>query len=74
MVLVGLDPWEGGDPWAPDEVPWTHTATSSELGGDVDSDPTAGSDDDSPDLTVAELAELPTIGIVGPDEEPGSLQ
>ena len=30
--------------------------------------------DDSPDLSIDDLAALPIIGTVGPDQEPGSLQ
>lgn len=75
LMFVGLDPWEGRDPWAPDEVPWTHRDSStSDLAGDVAGDASAGSDDDSPDMSLAELAEVPIVGSVGPDDEPGSLQ
>ena len=72
IMFVGLDPWGGRDPWAPDEVPWTHT--SSELAGEPEADPAAGADDDSPDLSLDELAAIQIIGAVGPDAEPGSLQ
>ena len=75
VVFVGLDPWRGMDPWAPDKVPWTHReATTSDLAGEGEADPAAGAEDDSPDLSVDELAALPIIGTVGPDDEPGSLQ
>lgn len=75
VMFVGLDPWEGMDPWAPDEVPWTHrAATTSELAGEGDGDRAAGTHDDSPDLSVDELAALATVGSVGPEAEPGSLQ
>ena len=75
VLFAGLDPWEGRDPWAPDDLPWTHSeATTSCLAGEVDEDPTAGTDDDTPDLPVEELAELPVVGLVGPDDEPGVLQ
>lgn len=73
-VFVGLDPWGGPDPWAPDEVPWTHRETTSELAGDAAGDPSAGSDDDSPDLSLDDLAAIPIVGAVGPDDEPGALQ
>jgi hypothetical protein len=72
VLFVGLDPWEGRDPWSPDEVPWTHRATTSELAGEADS--AAGSSDDAPDLPVDELAALPVVGEVGPDAEPGVVQ
>lgn len=68
LVFVALDPWGGRDPWSPDEVPWTHTTSS--LGGEDSSD-NAGADDDSPDLSLDELAELPVVGLVGPEDEPG---
>jgi hypothetical protein len=70
-MFVGLDPWEGMDPWTPDEVPWTHRPTTSELAeGDI-GDVTTATDDDSPDLTLAELGEIPIVGTVGPENEPG---
>ncbi|MGO4600389.1 hypothetical protein [Terrabacter sp. 2YAF2] len=72
VMLVGLDPWEGRDPWGPDEVPWTHRETTSELAGDADAGD--GATDGSPDLSVPELADLPVIGEVSPDAEPGVLQ
>ncbi len=75
VMFVGLDPWEGLDPWAPEEVPWTHKqATTSDLAGEVTEDPTAGADDDSPDMSLDELGEIPVVGAVGPDDEPGALQ
>jgi hypothetical protein len=71
-MFAGLDPWEGMDPWTPDEVPWTHREpTTSELAGDDVGDTTAAVDDDSPDLTLAELGEIPIVGTVGPENEPG---
>lgn len=74
VFFAGLDPWGGTDPRAPDEVPWTHSASTSELGGDLTEDPGAGNSDDSPDLTLQELGELAVVGVVGPDDEPGVLQ
>jgi hypothetical protein len=71
VMFVGLDPWEGQDPWAPDEVPWTHRETTSELAGDETGDPSAGNQDDSPDMTAEELAEVPVVGLVAPGDEPG---
>ncbi len=73
MVFVGLDPWGGRNPWAPDEVPWTHRPTTSDLAGDDSTDPTAGASDDSPDLTVAELAAIPIVGAISPADEPGVI-
>ena len=71
-VFVGLDPWGGQDPWAPDEVPWTHReATTSDLAGDASDDPTAGADDGSPDMTLDDLASIPIVGVLSPDDEPG---
>lgn len=70
-TFVGHDPWDGANPLSPDEVPWTHKETTSDLAGDVSDDPTAGGDDDSPDMTLAELGDVPVLGPVGPDEEPG---
>lgn len=72
VMLVGLDPWEGRDPWGPDEVPWTHRETTSDLAGDATAGD--GASDDSPDMSVTELAELPVVGEVSPDAEPGVLQ
>ncbi len=70
MLFVNLNPWEGLDPWAPDEVPWTHRPpTTSELAGE--SSLTGDPDDGSPDLTLEELGELPVVGIVRPEDEPG---
>jgi hypothetical protein len=71
VIFVGVDPWEGPDPWAPDEVPWTHRESTSELAGNVDDDPSAGASDDSPDMTLDELAAVPVLGAVGPEDEPG---
>jgi hypothetical protein len=71
MVFVGLDPWGGQNPWAPDEVPWTHRPTTTDLAGDDSADPAAGAGDDSPDMTIAELAAIPIVGAVGPADEPG---
>ena len=33
-----------------------------------------GADDDSPDMSLGELGDIPIIGAVGPDDEPGVLQ
>lgn len=74
MMFVGLDPWEGQDPWAPDDVPWTHRESTTELAGDTADDPTAGATDDSPDMTLTELGEVVIVGTVGPDDEPGVIQ
>lgn len=75
VMFVGLDPWEGMDPWAPDETPWTHRAsldeTTSELAGNVDDRAGAAVDDDTPDMTLDELGEVTLVGAVGPDDEPG---
>lgn len=70
-MFVGVDPWEGPDPWAPDEVPWTHRESTSDLAGDASDDPGAGAADDSPDMTLEELADVAVVGEVGPDDEPG---
>lgn len=71
-LFVGLDPWGGLDPWAPDEVPWTHRPpTTSDLAGDDADDATAGAADGTPDLTLDELGAIPIVGVVGPDDEPG---
>lgn len=70
MLFVNLNPWEGRDPWAPDEVPWTHRApTTSDLAGE--SSLGGGDDDGSPDMTLDELGALPIVGVVDPDDEPG---
>lgn len=70
MLFVNLNPWEGLDPWAPDEVPWTHRPpTTSELAGESSLNGVA--DDGSPDLTLEELGDLPIVGTVSPDDEPG---
>lgn len=76
LMFVGLDPWEGMDPWGPDEVPWTHRDeaedTTSDLAGQASSGD--GATDGSPDLAVTELAALPLLGDVPPDAEPEVLQ
>ena len=64
IVFVGLDPWEGQDPWGPDEVPWTHRDGSEPI--DDDAPP-----DGSPDMTLDELADLPVLGNVDPDDVGG---
>ena len=70
VMFVGLDPWEGPNPWGPEEIPWTHReATTTELAGDAA--PGDGATDGSPDMTPAELAEVAVVGAVGPDVEPG---
>jgi hypothetical protein len=74
LMFVGFDPWEGPDPWSPDETPWTHRETTSELAGDAAGDVDSGADDDSPDLSLDELVAIPIVGAVGPDAEPGALQ
>jgi hypothetical protein len=72
VMFAGLDPWEGRDPWAPDEVPWTHREpTTSELAGDISDDAAAGTTDGSPDMSLDELGDIPIVGAVGPDDEPG---
>ncbi len=73
-MFVGIDPWEGPDPWAPDDVPWTHRETTSELAGDASDDAGAGALDDSPDMSVDELVALPIVGAVNPADEPGVVQ
>ncbi len=70
-MFVGLDPWGGLNPWSPDEVPWTHRETTSELAGDVSDDAAIGANDDSPDLSLDELGDIPVVGVVGPEDEPG---
>jgi hypothetical protein len=71
-MFVGLDPWEGLAPWAPDEVPWTHREpTTSELAGDLTGDPDPGAGDGTPDMSLAELGEIEIVGAVGPEDEPG---
>lgn len=72
LTFVGLDPWEGVNPWSPDQVPWTHRETTSELAGEASG--VDGVTDGSPDLTLTELANLPLVGTVPPSEEPGVLQ
>lgn len=75
VMFVGLDPWEGRDPWAPDETPWTHRGplddTTSDLAGEVGDVAAAAADDDSPDMTLDELGEVVLVGAVPLDEEPG---
>lgn len=72
-VFVGRDPWEGRDPWAPDEVPWTHkpVPTTSDLADEPDGQVATPTGDDSPDMSLEELAETRVVGPVGPDDEPG---
>ncbi len=36
-------------------------------------DAAAAADDGSPDMTLDELGEIPIVGVVGPDDEPGVL-
>lgn len=67
--FVGLDVWGGLDPLGPDEVPWTHREPPAADGDEVDAD-TSAIDDGSPDLPVAELADLPIVGAVAPGAEP----
>lgn len=70
VMFVGLDPWEGPNPWGPDEIPWTHReATTTELAGEAA--PGDGATDGSPDMTPAELGEIAVVGAVAPDAEPG---
>lgn len=69
-MFVGLDPWEGRDPWTPDDVPWTHRPTTSEL-TEADAADADAPEDGTPDLTAAELAAIPVVGTVGPEGEPG---
>ena len=69
-MFVGLDPWDGPNPWGPDEIPWTHReATTTELAGEAA--PGDGDTDGSPDMTPAELGEIAVVGAVAPDAEPG---
>lgn len=73
VMFVGLDPWEGPNPWGPDEIPWTHKeATTTELAGEAE--PGDGATDGAPDMTTAELAEVTVVGLVPPDAEPGVVQ
>lgn len=70
VMFVGLDPWEGPNPWGPDEIPWTHKeATTTELAGEAE--PGDGSTDGSPDMSPDELAEIVVVGAVAPGAEPG---
>ncbi len=64
IVFVGLDPWEGQDPWGPNEVPWTHRDGEEPVDGDAPPD-------DSPDMSLDELAAVPIVGIVSPDDVGG---
>ncbi|MGE4163945.1 MAG: hypothetical protein AB7G23_19640 [Vicinamibacterales bacterium] len=70
-MFVGLDPWGGQNPWAPDAVPWTHRPTTSELAGDDSVDTSAAAGDGSPDMSVAELASIPILEAISPADEPG---
>ncbi len=72
VMFVDLDPWAGLDPWAPDEVPWTHReSTTSVLAGTIADDAAAGATDGSPDMSLDELGQIPVVGALGPDDEPG---
>jgi len=70
-MFVGLNPWGGRDPWAPDDVPWTHSETTSELAEELGDGAALLGDESTPDVSLDELALIPVVGVVRPDDEPG---
>lgn len=70
-VFVAMSIFGGAPPRAPDSVPWTH-APDDDHGDDEGT--TAAADDGSPDLSISELAALPALERVSPDEIPGVVQ
>lgn len=72
--FVTLKPFQGRSPGEPSDVPWTHRGPAEPLGSLDDgdgSDRSAGAEDDSPDMTLDQLANLPTVGTPGLEEVPG---
>ena len=80
-LFVTLNPFQGMSPNEPSEVPWTHrppapdadSGLASDLAYVDATDPSAGADDGSPDLTPDEIAALPVIGLVGPADVPAVI-
>jgi hypothetical protein len=66
-VFAALSRFGGMSPEDPEHVPWTHGGLDDEIAG------AGGGEgaDDSPDLTAAELLDLPVVGAVAPDAVPG---
>jgi hypothetical protein len=77
-LFVTLSPFQGNSPVEPTEVPWTHrpgdTEADSRLIADLAfldaTDAGAGADDGSSDLSGEELAALPLLGLVAPQDVP----
>lgn len=77
-LFVTLTPFQGKSPGEPIEVPWTHRPGEGEtdplLITDMAfldaTDASAGADDGSSDLNGDELAALPELGSLGPEDVP----
>jgi hypothetical protein len=76
VAFVALSVFGGMPPTDPKSVPWTHrpggdgSNTSELLGEEAGFSGESGARDGAPDLPPAELADLPIVGQVGPDDVP----
>lgn len=76
VVFASLDPFGGRPPREPEDVPWTHRPdsrgpTTSDLAAEItERDLLTDAPDESPDLPVADLADLPVLGPIGPEDVP----
>lgn len=77
VVFASLVSFGGRAPRDPEGVPWTHQLreevepNTSELAGEESrAEMSRALPDDSPDLSLSELAELPVLGAMGPDDVP----
>ena len=72
-LFAALKVFDGRSPLDPRAVPWTHQLTADAASeGRGEGPPTAGGDD-SPDMTAAELAALPLVGLAAPEDVPEVL-
>lgn len=77
-LFVTLSPFQGKSPEEPTEVPWTHRPGENDSDASLiadlayldANDANAGVDDGSPRLSSEELAGLPVLGLVGPQDVP----
>jgi hypothetical protein len=68
VIFAALSMFGGNSPDDPQSIPWTHRPPSDLEEAATPADAVA---DGSPDLTPAELADLPIVGAVEPDDVPG---
>ena len=79
VAFVALSVFGGSPPSDPKSVPWTHrpgddgSSTSELVGEEAGFSGESSAGDGAPDLPPGELADMPIVGQVGPDEVPAVI-